>query len=210
MKVWTMLLVVLSIGLGGGLLGGCAGVVIGGAAATASVANDRRTTGTMVEDQSIEFKIGDALNADSELMKQTHINAVSYNLIVLLTGEAPTEALRERAGELAGNVDRVRKVYNEIAIAAPSAMSLRSSDSWITTKVKTALLDVEGLEVFDSTRVKVVTERGVVYLLGLLTPTEAELVTETVRRVGGVQRVVRLFEYIEPPPAKAPATESAE
>jgi osmotically-inducible protein OsmY len=94
-------------------------------------------------------------------------------------------------------VDRVRKVYNEVEIAAPSAMSQRSADTWITTKVKTALLDVEGLEIFDSTRVKVVTERGVVYLMGLLTRDEAELVTETVRRVAGVQRVVRLFEYAD-------------
>jgi osmotically-inducible protein OsmY len=191
------ILVVLMLGavLSGG--GGCAAVVVGGAAAGAIVLHDRRTTGTIVEDQGIELRAGERLRSDPALDAQTHINVTSYNQVVLLSGEAPTAELRERASELVRSDDKVRQVYNEIVIAAPSAMSARSSDSWITTKAKSALLSVDSLPDFDPTRVKVVTERGVVYLFGLLTRAEADAVTETVRRVGGVQRVVRLFEYTD-------------
>jgi osmotically-inducible protein OsmY len=180
----------------GSLLSGCAAVVVGGVVAGVAITRDRRTTGTVVEDESIEIKAGDRLRSDAEIAAQAHINVTSYNLEVLLTGEAPTEELRARAGELVRGVEKVTRVYNEIVIAAPSAMSARSSDGWITTKVKTSLFDVEVPD-FDPSRVKVVTERGVVYLMGLVTRQEAEAATEVVRRVGGVQRVVRLFQYLD-------------
>jgi osmotically-inducible protein OsmY len=178
-------------------LAGCAAAVVGGAAAGAVIAHDRRTTGTIVEDQAIELRAGERLRSDPEIAQQTHINVTSYNQVVLLSGEAPSAALRDRAGELVRQDEKVREVYNELMIAAPSAMSSRSSDTWLTTKVKTALVNVPEVEGFDPTRVKVVTERGVVYLFGLLTHAEADAVTETARRVGGVQRVVRLFEYLD-------------
>ncbi len=196
MKFVQVMLAVLVLATTLGGLGGCAAAVVGGAAAGAVIAHDRRTTGTIVEDQAIELRAGEALRDNPQIASQSHINVTSYNQIVLLTGEAPTAELRERAGTLVRQDPKVRQVYNEIVIAAPSAMSARSSDTWITTKAKSALLSVEGLSGFDPTRVKVVTERGVVYLFGLLTQAEADAVTETVRRVGGVQRVVRLFEYI--------------
>lgn len=180
----------------GSVLSGCVAVVVGGVAVGVAVTRDRRTTGTVVEDESIEIKAGDRLRSDAEIAAQAHLNVTSYNLEVLLTGEAPTEQLRARAGELVGGVEKVTRVYNEIVIAAPSAVSARSSDAWITTKVKTALFDVEVPD-FDPSRVKVVTERGVVYLMGLVTRQEAEAATEVVRRVGGVQRVVRLFQYLD-------------
>ncbi len=175
-------------------LQGCAAVAISGIAAGASVASDERTTGTVIEDQSIEFKIGRAISADKELDVQTHINTTSYNTIVLLTGEAPTEDFRQRAVELARNVEKVSHVHNEITIAAPSSLISRSSDSVITGKVKTKLLadkNVSGL------KVKVVTEKGVVYLMGLSSKSQADKATDIARTTGGVQKVVKLFQYTD-------------
>lgn len=176
------------------LLGGCAAMVGAGVATGAAVALDRRTAGTMLDDQNIEFKAVGALQSDEELWKHSHINVVSFNQIVLLTGETPSEALRQRAAEHVRQLQKVRKVHNEITVAAPSSMLSRSGDSWITGKVKTALLNQLALDV---NRVKVVTENGVVFLMGLVTSAEAEKATEIARQVKGVQRVVRIFEYVE-------------
>ena len=176
------------------LLGGCAAAVVTGGAATASVAIDKRTTGTIIEDQAIEFKISDAFRNDDEIKKQAHWNVISYNTKVLLTGEVPSETLRRRMVELALAVPKVTGVHNEITIAAPSSMMSRSSDTVITGKVKTKLLadkNTEGLSI------KVVTEKGVVYLMGLVSREQANLATDVVRQTGGVQKVVKLFEYID-------------
>lgn len=176
------------------MISGCAAVAVGGAATGAAVAYDRRTTGTVMEDQTIEVKASRAFNADTELSDETHINVTSYNTKVLMSGEAPTEELRDRAIEIARNIPKVSRVYNEIIIASPSSFMSRSSDSMITTKVKAALFGDAGIE---STHVKVVTERGIVYLMGLLTAEEGERAVERTRRVGGVQKVVKLFETYE-------------
>jgi len=177
------------------LLEGCAAGVIGaGVAAGAAAAHDRRTTGTIVDDGLIELKARDAISGDEALRDEAHINVTSFNNIVLLSGETPTAEMRERAGRLVGALDKVREVHNELRLAAPSAMLTRSSDSWITSKVKTRLLadaDAPG------SRVKVVTENGVVYLMGLVSRAEADTATDVARRVSGVQRVVRLFEYLD-------------
>lgn len=175
-------------------LQGCTAAAVGaGAAAGASVAYDRRTTGTIIDDQTIEFKALDALFQDKELWNQCHINVTSFNNVVLLTGEAPTEALRERAVSMVRGIPKVRQVYDEITISAPSAMLSRSSDTWITSKVKSMLL-ADGQA--PGARVKVVTEKGVVYLMGLVTRAEGDAATEVARQVSGVQRVVKLFEYL--------------
>ena len=178
------------------LLSGCAPVVVGGAATTATVAHDRRTTGSVVEDQAIEMRIYNRLNEDAEIDQQTHINVTSYDGIVLLSGEAPSEALRTRAGRIAGEAEKVRRVHNEIRLAAPSSMMARSSDTWITTKVKSSLFGVK-IDGFDPTRVKVVTENGTVFLMGLVSQAEATAATEQARQVSGVQRIVKLFEYTD-------------
>ncbi len=171
-------------------LTGCAAAAGAGIATGAVAANDRRTTGTLIDDEIIEIKVFDELRKDADLWEQVHVNATSFNNVVLLTGEAPSEALRTRIGELTAAIQKVRTVHNEIAIAAPSSILARSSDSWITSKVKTRLI---GEMKLDGTRVKVVTEKGVVYLMGLVSAAEAEQATELTRRVGGVERVVRLF-----------------
>ncbi len=176
------------------LLQGCAAVVVGGAATGAKVAHDRRTTGTFIEDEAIELKSLKAIFDDKELNKQTHINVTSFNTIVLLSGEAPTEELRQRVVDIVTNVDKVSHVHNEIAIAGPSSLMSRSGDTLITTKVKTKLIAEKNL---DGTHVKVVTENGVVYLMGLVTREDGEKATEIARQTGGVQKVVKLFQYIQ-------------
>lgn len=176
------------------MVSGCAGLVVGGAATGVAVATDRRTMGTVIEDQAIELKAAKALFENEDLNSQTHINVTSYNTIVLVSGEAPTEELRSEVIEIVRNIEKVRHVYDEITIAAPSSLVSRSSDSLITAKVKTRLLSLPD---FDGTRVKVVTENGTVFLMGLLTGEEAENVTAAARKVGGVQKVVKLFEIVD-------------
>ena len=174
---------------------GCAPLVAGGAVATGViVAKDPRTAGTMIDDKAIQFKAADAIHQDESLSGQVHINITSYNGVVLLSGETPTPQMRARVEELVQGIEKVRRVYNEITVAAPSSGLTRSSDTLITTKVKTRMLTEKN---FDSGRVKVVTENGTVYLMGLLSHDEAAVATEISRSVSGVQRVVRLFEYTD-------------
>ncbi len=179
------------------LLGGCAGVVVGSAATGTAMAADRRTPGAFIDDELIEWKALIAIREDKNLSSQSHINVTSYDGVVLLSGETPTEALRTRAAEHTRNIEKVRKVHNELTIAAPSALMSRTSDTGITAQVKTKLLGIRGLEGFDATKVKVVTENGTVFLMGKLHHREADVVTDTARQVKGVQRIVRLFEYLD-------------
>lgn len=176
------------------LLSGCAAVAVGGATTGVAVVHDRRSTGTVIDDQGIEFKALGFLYGVDKIRINTHINATSYNGMLLLTGEAPTEELRQDIASRASRIPNVVKVHNEIILAAPSSVVSRSSDGYITSKAKVALLNISNIKGFDPTRVKVVTENGVVYLLGLLKQHEVSPVTETIRRVGGVQRVVKLVE----------------
>lgn len=176
------------------VLSGCAPVIVAGAGTAAVAAHDRRTIGAFVDDQAIEIKVRNAIHADETLRKQTHINITSMNGIVLLSGEAPTAEARDQVLERARSVAGIRQIVNEIQIAPPSAFVSRSHDTWLTTKVKTNLVRADDI---DSTRVKVVTENDVVYLLGLVTRREADIATEAARTVSGVARVVKLFEYID-------------
>ena len=175
-------------------LHGCAAAIVAGGATGATVAHDSRTTGTVIEDEAIELKASQAFFKDKEINDNAHLNVTSYNLVVLVTGEAPTEELRERIINIVREIPKVTQVYNEVTIAAPSAMVSRSSDSLITSKVKTKLLTLDN---FDGTRVKVVTEKGVVYLMGLLNHAEADRATDVARQTGGVQKVVKLFQYTD-------------
>ena len=176
------------------ILSGCAAVAVTGVAAGASVAADKRTTGTVIEDQSIELKATEAIFSNKELRKMIHVNFTSFNTIVLVTGEAPTEELRQNVIELVRNIQKVTSVHNEITIAAPSSFISRSSDSVITSKVKTKLVADKQATALST---KVVTEKGVVYLMGLITRVQADDATELARKTGGVQKVVRLFQYID-------------
>jgi osmotically-inducible protein OsmY len=184
---WVAVLVVL-------LLQGCAGLLIGGTAVGVSVAHDRRTTGAVVDDQTIELKLFDALNR--QLPPGNHINVTSYNGSILLSGEVISESVRQQAEMIARASDPpVREVYNELAVAAPSTLSSRSNDVLLIAKVKAAFFQIS-IPDFDPTRVKVVAERGTVYLMGLVRPNEADAVASVTSQVSGVRQVVTLFEYI--------------
>ncbi len=155
--------------------------------------HDRRTVGSVIDDQAIEFKIGRSLLADKEL-ESVNINATSINGMVLLTGEAPTTELRDRVLAAVRTVAGVRRTVNEVHIAPASPASSRANDSWLTSKVKAKLI---GLKNFDSSQIKIVTERATVYLMGLVKKDEADLAATTAAEVGGVERVVKIFEYLD-------------
>lgn len=179
------------------LLGGCAAVIVTGAATGANAAHDRRTLGAYVDDEGIELKTRLAITEDKEIYSQVHVNIISVNGVVLLVGQAPTEALRMKIEDITRGIEKVRVVHNEITIAAPNSYMTRSSDSLITAKVKGSLFGIKGHDGFDPTRVKVVTENGVVYLMGILFRSEADAVATKASRVSGVQKVVKLFEYLD-------------
>lgn len=189
----TLLLVIVALAS----FQGCAPVVVGTAAAGGAALHSRRTVGTFVDDQGIELKARSALSDDKELSQQTHISVISFNGIVLMVGQAPTEDLRQRAQDRVTGVEKVRHVHNEIVIAAPSSLTARSNDTLLTGKVKTSLFGIKGIKGFDPTRTKVVTEDGIVYLMGMLYRNEADAVAERTRQVGGVEKVVKLFEYMD-------------
>ena len=176
------------------LLQGCAGVLVAGGAAGASIAGDRRTTGTLVEDQAIEIKAINAIFGDKELADKARINATSYSGILLLTGQTPTEELRSRAVNRVTNIDKVTRVHNEITLGEPIPFQVNTKDSWITTRVKSTLLGTKNIA---ANHIKVVTDSGVVYLMGLVTHTEADMASDIASNIDGVQRVIKIFEYID-------------
>jgi osmotically-inducible protein OsmY len=174
------------------ILSACAPVVVGGAAATGVMAADRRTSGAYVEDEALEWKaltqINDALGA------KIHVNVTSFNRNVLLTGEAIDEDSKNRAEAIAKELQNVRSVTNELIIAGASSLTARSNDTLITSKVKTEMLKDNRLA---PQHIKVVTENSTVFLMGMVTPKEAEAAVEIARGVSGVQKVVKVFEYVE-------------
>jgi len=173
-------------------LHGCFPAVATGVGTGVLMADDRRTSGIYVEDQGIELKASNRIG--EKFGSNTHVNVTSYNLAVLLTGEAPDEATKAAVADIVKGVPNVRQVFNEIAIGAPSSFSERSSDTYLTTKVKTRMLDSQK---FHANHVKVVTEAGIVYLMGIVKRAEADAATEIARTTSGVKRVVRLFEYLD-------------
>jgi osmotically-inducible protein OsmY len=175
-------------------LQGCAPLLVGGAATGVAMAHDRRSAGTVLSDENIELSIRRWI-AEDKTFAGSHINVTSYNNIVLLTGEVPTREIGLKAAKLARETSKVRQVHNELVIAEPSSLAARSNDGLITAGVKSMLLGVDQPG-FDPTRVKVVTERNVVYLMGLLKQAEADQASERARRVQGVSKVIRLFEII--------------
>ena len=185
---WTLLMLA-----GLPFVNACAPLVVGGAAATGyMVSEDRRTVGTITEDTTIETKassrIGDGLKGN------IHVNVTSYNGAVLISGEVPDAASRDQAGRIAQSVEKVRSIYNELAVGPVTALSTRTNDTVTTSKVKARFVDGQK---FNPVHVKVVTENGVVYLMGLVRKQEAADATQITRTTSGVTKVVRLFEYTE-------------
>ena len=173
-------------------LQGCAAVVVGGAAVGASVAVDRRTTGVYVSDQEIEVKAMERLSK-AYPEKTNSISATSYNKQVLLTGQVQDDATRSGAAKLVKEIPDVRNVFDELAVGTVSSFSTDASDATITSNVKARLLAEDKVP---SGTIKVVTESGVVYLMGLVTQAEAKAAAEVASSSSGVAKVVTLFEYI--------------
>ena len=173
------------------LISGCVPVLIAGAAGGAAmVATDRRSAGAQVDDESIELKI--ITQAGSEFGERIHLNVTSYNGIVLLTGEVPDQAALASVGSLAKNTEKVRSVHNEMVVGPNSDFSARSNDTYITSKVKTRMLEANK---FPPNVVKVVTERSVVYLMGIVSKEEGDAAAEIAATTAGVARVVKFFQY---------------
>ncbi|MDR2710979.1 MAG: BON domain-containing protein [Burkholderiales bacterium] len=175
-------------------MSGCAPILVGAAATTGVVvATDRRTTGSQLDDAtmstSIMFKINEKYG------DKVHVSVASYNGIILLTGEVPDQATSEGAAKIAEKEDRVRAVQNELLVGPLTDLSSRANDSYITSKVKTRFVDSD----FSPTHIKVVTERGIVYLLGIVKKEEGDQAVEIARKTSGVKRVIRIFEYSENP-----------
>ena len=176
------------------LLQGCFPLAAIGVGATAVVLSDRRSPGFYIEDEKIEWKIRVEV---IEGFKDAHINATSYNLSVLLTGEVLTEQAKRDVEAAARSNSGVKTVTNEITVGGNSSLASRSSDSLITTSVKARLINNGKVS---PSHVKVVTESGVVYLMGILTREESDAAAEIARTTSGVSRVVKVFEYIDKAP----------
>ena len=173
------------------VLSACAPLLLGGAATSAIIANDRRTSGTFLEDANIELKVNGKL--DTAMNSRGHVSVTSFNRRVLLTGEVATPALKALATEIAKGTPNVALVVNELAVAGNASTSQRAADALLLSRVKLALISASHI---DASIAKVVADRGQIYLMGLMTETEANAVTEVVRRVSGVQGVVRVVELI--------------
>lgn len=176
------------------LLQGCVtAAVVGGGALATKVAMDPRTTGTQIDDQTLELRVADALRKDKQLNEQAHISAVVYNGRALLVGEAPSADLKEVAVNLARGVKDIADVYDEIQIGEKVSFMQASKDTWITTEVKSKLFVNGNVKATD---VKVVTENGVVYLIGRVTQSQAAAAVDVARQVNGVRKVVKVFTYL--------------
>jgi osmotically-inducible protein OsmY len=173
-------------------LGGCVALALGGAAVgTAMVVTDRRTAGVQVEDQSIELKSRTRIR--EAVADRGHVNTTSFNRMVLITGEVATDADRTAVEQAIARIENVRSTVNDLAVMEPTSLAQRSGDTILTSKVKATFVDAKDLQ---SQAIKVVTERGTVYLLGRVTEREASRAAELARSVSGVQKVVRVFEIL--------------
>jgi osmotically-inducible protein OsmY len=181
-----------------GSMSGCVAVLAGGAVGGGLLLTDRRTSGTQLEDQAIEFKAGGRIR--DAIGDRGHINVTSYSRIALVTGEVPTEADKEAVGKAIGAIENVATVVNELAVSGNSSITSRSSDTVITGKVKGALVDAKDVQ---ANAIKVVTERGNVYLMGRVSEREGDRAAQVARDVGGVLKVVRVFEILSEDQLKA-------
>ena len=177
------------------LLQGCiAGVVVGSAAVATKTATDPRSVGTQVDDGTLEARVESALSKDQQLKKDARVVATAYQGKVLLTGQSPNADLTARAKQIAMGVEGTTEVYNEIRQGTPVSLSTASSDTWITTKVRSQLLTSDTVK---SSNVKVTTENGEVFLLGLVTQQEGQSAAQIASQVSGVKHVTTDFTYVK-------------
>ncbi|WP_415822295.1 BON domain-containing protein [Bordetella tumbae] len=191
-KVARPLLLAAMIATAAVSLSACAPLIVGGAAATTAVViTDRRTSGAQLEDKNIEFKaekqIGDKLGSAAR------VNALSYNNVLLLTGDVPSAEAKTQATSIAQSIQHVKKVVNQLNIGPAAPFSTRSNDTWLTSKVKTQLINTKYVP---SATIDITTDRGVVYMMGLVTEAEGDYAANAASTVSGVTKVVKIFETI--------------
>ncbi|HHJ81314.1 MAG TPA: BON domain-containing protein [Candidatus Tenderia electrophaga] len=175
------------------LISGCAApVLVAGGAIAGATAVDRRDANTIIDDSKIALSIEEKIYTDDRIRRHIHVNVTSYNGVVLLTGEIPTMEMRKIVVNHAQHVAKVKKIYNETIIAPASDFKSRRQDTWITTKVKSALLSEKNI---NGLHFKVVTENQIVYLMGLVSRTEGDIAANAVRQVKGIKQIIKLFEY---------------
>ncbi|MBS0571236.1 MAG: BON domain-containing protein [Proteobacteria bacterium] len=181
------------------LLHGCVAVVAGGAIAGAHAVHDRRAIGTVLSDRNIQLSAIDAINRHRELTRDdNNVKVVVYNGVMLLCGQVRSEALKQLAHTSADGFEGVTRLVDEIEVTDdPQGFWRRRADATITARVKTGLLDITSLPGFDPTRINVTTSHRVVYLMGMVRHDEADAVTEVARNARGVDKVVKLFDYLD-------------
>jgi len=175
------------------LLQGCAAAVVAGTAGAVTAANDRRTLGSQIDDNNIEIKSNLAISEVSRLDNHANLSVISVNGIVLLVGQVANQEMKGEAFRAIENVSGIRKIHNQIRIGSNIGMTTQTHDSWLTSKVKAKLLATENLS---SNNIKVVTENGEVFLMGLVSNSEANTAVNVARNVSGVERVIKVFEYL--------------
>lgn len=153
-----------------------------------------RTLGTYLDDERLEVIVGVNINKADPQLKLAHVDVTSFNNIILLTGQVPTQELKLLAGDTASKVNMVKKVHNELQIKGNTALLVRTNDAWLSTKVKAVHI---ADKLIDSSKVKVIVEDGVIYLMGALTQAEANYAAEVTSKISGVQEVVKVIEYLE-------------
>jgi osmotically-inducible protein OsmY len=181
--------IAVALSIAAALLQGCAPLIVAGATQAVVSAGDPRSTGAQIDDQTIEIKV--STGAGSKWGNEVHLNVTSYNGIVLLTGEAPSTVVQDEITQMAKSTDRVRLVQNEMVIGPVTDLGARTNDTYITSKVKTRLLQEDQVKAL---YIKVVTERSVVYLMGIATRDEAAAAAQVAATTSDVARVVKVFE----------------
>ncbi|MCL1059657.1 BON domain-containing protein [Shewanella gelidimarina] len=176
------------------MLQGCAGAVMVGAVSGAMMVNDERSFQTQLDDTNADFNISSALSSHDDLKNQANVTGVVMNTNVLMIGQAPNSMLRDKAIRTVQELKIGGKIHNQIRIGNPTSFTTRSNDTWITTKVKSRMLSEDNL---DMTNIKVVTENGEVFLIGLVRRQQAELAVDVARNTAGVRKVIKVFEYTD-------------
>lgn len=176
------------------LLQGCAGLVLAGAGTGIGSVTDRRTVGTQISDQTIDMRAVHRLGEAKPLSDDSRLVVITTKGKSLLIGQTPTDAYSQQAEDIVKGVPGVTQVYNEVRLSKPLDVGDRSNDSWLTSKIKSALLANKTL---DGTKIKVVTENSEVFLIGLVTQKESDIAVEVARNINGVKQVITVFELIQ-------------
>ncbi len=172
-------------------LQGCAGLIVAGAVSGAIMLNDERSLKTQLDDTNADFKIAAELDKYADIKAQTHIRVITVNRKILVVGQSPNSQLRDKAISVISALKLGDKVYDQIRIGSSTGFTTRSNDTWITTKVKGRMLNQDGLDI---TQIKVVTENGEVFLLGLIAENQVDLAVDVARHTSGVRKVIKVFE----------------